>query len=91
MSGGSLTEDIMVDMTDGFSWVDDDVNQGAKTVWVGSGTLYRDLDAILAPLKLLFAPLTSSKDICGIGGMIGNNASGEKSMRYGATIDNVRV
>ncbi|MEK7471781.1 MAG: FAD-binding oxidoreductase [Patescibacteria group bacterium] len=90
MSGGSLTEDIMVDMTDGFSWVDDDVNQGAKTVWVGSGTLYRDLDAILAPLKLLFAPLTSSKDICGIGGMIGNNASGEKSMRYGATIDNVR-
>lgn len=88
MSGGSLTEDVMVDMTDGFSWVDD-VEAGSKTVWVGSGTLYRDLDAVLAPEKLLFAPLTSSKDFCGIGGMIGNNASGEKSIRFGATIDNV--
>ncbi len=89
MSGGSLTEDVMVDMTSGFSWVDD-VTAGAKTIWVGSGTLYRDLDSALAQEKLLFAPYTSSKDICGVGGMIGNNASGEKSMRYGATIDNVR-
>jgi len=89
MSGGSLTEDVMVDMTEGFSWVDD-VETNLKTVWVGSGTLYRHLDAALAPEKLLFAPYTSSKDICGIGGMIGNNASGEKSIRYGATIDNVR-
>lgn len=89
MSGGSLTEEIMVDMTEGFSWVDD-IEPNAKTVWVGSGTLYRDLDTVLSPLKLLFAPYTSSKDICGIGGMIGNNASGEKSIRFGATIDNVR-
>lgn len=88
MSGGSLTEEVMVDLTEGFSWVDD-VDENTRTVWVGGGTLYRDLDAVLAPLKLLFAPLTSSKDICGIGGMIGNNASGEKSIRFGATIDNV--
>lgn len=89
MSGGSLTEDVMVDMNGGFSWIGD-INPTNQTVWTGAGTLYRDLDAKTRSQGLLFAPYTSSKDQCGIGGMIGNNASGEKSIRYGATIDNVR-
>ena len=88
MSGGSLTEGVAVDMKPGFSWIADlDVKE--KSVWVGSGTYHRDVEAALTPHKLLFAPYTSSKDLCVIGGMVGNNASGEKSIRYGATIDNV--
>lgn len=88
MSGGSLTESISVDMKPGFGWIAD-LDERAKSVWVGSGTYYRDVEAALVPHKLLFAPYTSSKDVCVIGGMVGNNASGEKSIRYGATIDNV--
>ena len=88
MSGGSLSESIVVDMKPGFNWVaDPDTRE--KSVWVGAGTYYRDVEAALTPSKLLFAPYPSSKDSCTIGGMVGNNASGEKSIRYGATIDNV--
>ncbi len=88
MSGGSLSQGIIVDMKPGFSWVGD-FDLGEKTVWVGSGTYHRDLAAAADEHNLLFPPYTSSKDICVIGGMVGNNASGEKSIRYGATVDNV--
>lgn len=88
MSGGSLTPGLMVDVTRGFNWIADFDTEGKK-VWVGSGTYHRDLAAAAATRSLLFAPYTSSKDICAIGGMVGNNASGEKSLRYGATVDNV--
>lgn len=88
MSGGSLTKGVMVDMTEGFSYIKD-IDTEKKTVWVGGGTYYRDIEKALIPHGLLFPPYTSSKDLCGIGGMVGNNASGEKSFRYGATINNV--
>lgn len=88
MSGGSLTESIMVDMKPYFSWVGE-VNTREKSVWVGAGTYHRDVEAAVSKQGLLFAPYTSSKDLCVIGGMVGNNASGEKSIRYGATVDNV--
>jgi FAD/FMN-containing dehydrogenase len=88
MSGGSLNQSVIVDMKPGFSWVED-FDTKNKTVWVGSGTYHRDLEKEAIKHNLLFAPYTSSKDICVIGGMVGNNASGEKSIRYGATVDNV--
>lgn len=88
MSGGSLTESVSVDMKPGFNWIGE-LNKAEKSIWVGAGTYYRDVEAYLTPKKLMFAPYTSSKDLCTIGGMVGNNASGEKSIRYGATIDNV--
>jgi FAD/FMN-containing dehydrogenase len=88
MSGGSLTQYIVVDMTQGFNWVGEfDVR--ARRVWAGLGTYYRDLESAASTEGLLFAPYTSSKHICTVGGMLGNNASGEKSIRYGATVDNV--
>jgi FAD/FMN-containing dehydrogenase len=88
MSGGSLTEGVVIDMAAGFSYIGE-IDKEQNTVWVGSGTYHRDIESALTPHGLLFAPYTSSKDLCGIGGMIGNNASGEKSFRYGATIDNI--
>lgn len=88
MSGGSLTEGIMVDMKEGFQNIGE-IDIHNSTVWVDAGVYYRDLETKTLEQGLYWAPYTSSKDICCVGGMLGNNASGERSIKYGATIDNI--
>jgi FAD/FMN-containing dehydrogenase len=84
MSGGSLTESYVLDMTRHFGWLHE-IDFNHATIKVGGGTMHLEVEKATHPHKLLFPPYTSSHDICGIGGMIGNNASGEKSVKYGAT------
>lgn len=86
MSGGPLNEGFIVDTT---KYMTDVVRFDIKnkTITVESGTQYKTVEKICSASNLLFPPYTSSKDVCTIGGMIGNNASGELSVRYGATID----
>lgn len=88
MSGGPLNEHIIVDLGN-FTAIHD-VDERTRQVSVGAGTMFRDIAARLDEHHLMFGAYTSSKDICGIGGMLGNNASGEKSIRFGATTDNTR-
>jgi FAD/FMN-containing dehydrogenase len=88
MSGGSLTESYVVDMSRHFNHIGA-VDVHGRDVWVQGGVMHIDIEKATHPHKLLFAPYTSSRDICGIGGMLGNNASGEKSVKYGPTSKNV--
>lgn len=89
MSGGPLNEGVIVDTTRYMNAVMGvDVNH--KTITVEGGAMYKDVENLTTPHNLMFPPYTSSKDVCVIGGMIGNNASGELSVRYGATIDWVK-
>lgn len=89
MSGGSLTESYMVDMTRHFDRIKP-IDLKGRDVWVQGGVMHRDVEKATHAHALLFAPYTSSKDICGIGGMLGNNASGEKSIKYGPTSKNIK-
>ncbi len=89
MSGGPLTESYVVDMNRYFSHIGA-VDNAGRTMWVQGGVMHIDVESKAKAAGLFFAPYTSSRDICGIGGMVGNNASGEKSVKYGPTSDNVK-
>lgn len=88
MSGGSLTEGYVLDVSTYFNRIGA-IDTFHKTVVVQSGVMHREVEIAASKHGLIFAPYTSSKDLCGIGGMIGNNASGELSLTYGPTSSNV--
>lgn len=89
MSGGPLNEGLIVDMSAHMTDIKE-FDQEKNTLLVEGGAWYRDIETALLKKNRMFAPYTSSKDICSIGGMVGNNASGEKSFRYGPTRENIR-
>ena len=59
-------------------------------VYVEPGVVLDRLNAHLKPLGLMFGPDVSTSDRATIGGMIGNNSAGARSLRYGKTADHVR-
>jgi glycolate oxidase len=54
---------------------------------VEPGVINDELNRMLKPYGFFFPPTPSSGVICTIGGMIGTNASGNRSVKYGATRD----
>jgi glycolate oxidase len=56
---------------------------------VEPGVINDELNRVLKPHEFFFPPTPSSGMICTIGGMIGTNASGNRSVKYGATRDAV--
>lgn len=87
MSGGSLNSGYILDLTKYMNEVT--VDAQTKTATVQAGAYFRDIEDKAKEHDLFFAGYPSSNRICGIGGMLGNNASGEKSLRHGATGVNV--
>ncbi len=66
------------------------VNKSAMTVRVEPGVVLDQLNDHLKPLGLMFGPDVSTSDRATIGGMIGNNSAGARSLRYGKTVDHVQ-
>jgi FAD/FMN-containing dehydrogenase/Fe-S oxidoreductase len=65
------------------------VDRAAMTVRVEPGVVLDQLNAHLKPTGLMFGPDVSTSDRATIGGMIGNNSAGARSLRYGKTVDHV--
>lgn len=66
------------------------VDRDRMTVRVEPGVVLDRLNAHLKPLGLMFGPDVSTSDRATIGGMIGNNSAGARSLRYGKMVDHVR-
>ena len=65
------------------------VDPDARTAVVEPGTVHAVLQRAAAPHGVRFGPDPSTHQRCTIGGMIGNNACGSRSLAYGRTSDNV--
>ncbi|GAB97048.1 FAD/FMN-containing dehydrogenase/Fe-S oxidoreductase [Kineosphaera limosa] len=66
-----------------------DIDAEAGTARVQPGTIHAALQRQVVPLGWRFGPDPSSHTRCAIGGMIGNNACGNRAVGYGRTSDNI--
>jgi FAD/FMN-containing dehydrogenase/Fe-S oxidoreductase len=68
-----------------------DIDPAARRAVVQPGVVLEDLQRAAARHGLRFGPDPSSKSRCTIGGMVGNNAAGARSVAWGTTADNTRT
>jgi len=82
--GSSLTTGIILDMKN-FN----KIKLSKNYVTVGAGVSKGELDLILKRNKKFLGPNPSVGAFCKLGGMIANNSSGSRSLKYGSVIDNL--
>ncbi|HEU5114185.1 MAG TPA: FAD-binding oxidoreductase [Candidatus Paceibacterota bacterium] len=86
MSGGPLNDSVILDVT---KYLHGILNLSKATDGKGGeatvlpGTFYRDFEPEAAKLGLFLPCYTASKNLNTLGGMVGNNSAGEKTLRYG--------
>lgn len=68
-----------------------DIDRHARTIHVDAGVLIADVRRAAEAEGLLFTPDPTSEEECTVGGAIACNASGARSLRYGATGPHVRA
>ncbi len=88
LAGQVVGAGIMVDFSRHMTGILE-VNPEERWVRVQPGVVPDVLNKVLKPRGLFFSPETSTSNRCMIGGMIGNNASGARSLIYGTTRDHV--
>ncbi len=88
LSGGSLTDSIVIDVAKHLASIHEIVD-GANgvTFTCEPGVMWRDMERELKRYDAYIPSYPASKDICSIGGSIGNNAAGPDSLRYGHCAD----
>ena len=83
--GSALNDGIIIDMKKF-----DTINIQKNYVKIGAGVIKGSLDKELKIKRKFFPPNPSIGPYCSLGGIIGNNASGSKTLKYGSTIDNIK-
>jgi len=66
-----------------------EIDEAGRWARVQPGLVRDELNAVLEPLGLHFAPDPATSSRANVGGMIGNNSSGTKSILYGKTVDHL--
>lgn len=87
MSGGPLGESVVVDFTGGFEKILDigDLGNGEGYAIVQPGVFYKDFEKKTLEKGYLLPTFPASRELCTVGGMVANNAAGEKTLKYGKT------
>jgi FAD/FMN-containing dehydrogenase/Fe-S oxidoreductase len=88
MAGNAVGEGVVLDFSRHMNRLLA-VDPAARTATVEPGIVLDDLQKRLAPYSLMFAPDPSSHSRATIGGMVGNDACGNHSVKYGRTSDHV--
>lgn len=84
LTGSAISDNGILISTELLNHCNIDINN--KTVWVGPGLKYFELNDILKEQKLFFPP-NPTETTSSIGGNIATNASGSRTFKYGATRD----
>lgn len=87
MSGGPLTESIVVDFLPHFNHIKSVQKNFAVTE---PGVYYRDFEVETLKQDLIMPSYPASRDLCTMGGIVANNSGGEKTLAYGKTEKYVR-
>ncbi len=83
MSGGSISESVLVDFRRYFTKIEEVSENGAH---LQPGVLYKDFEKVsLTYNNALLPSFPASRELASVGGMVANNSGGEKSLEFGKT------
>lgn len=88
MSGGSINESLILDTT---KYMNHIISVTPEEGTAQPGVFYRDFEKRTLALDRIMPTYTASKEINAIGGMVGNNSGGEKSIKYGKIENFIRA
>lgn len=90
MSGGAIGQSIIVDVSRHMTKIKKVAREGrGGYAIVEPGAYYRHFEKATLKKNLLMPSYPASREICTVGGMVANNAGGEKTLSYGKTEDYV--
>lgn len=90
LSGQSIGPGVIVDCSKYLNAIGP-IDVTARTVRVQPGVVLDQLNRALASHGLLFGPDVATASRATLGGMIGNNSAGARSIVYGKTVDHVKM
>lgn len=82
MTGGPLTESIVVDVT---RYMNRMISISSTSAEVEPGMFYRDFEKETLEKGWFMPSYPASRELAAIGGIVSNNAGGEKTLTYGKT------
>ncbi|MDI3269579.1 MAG: FAD-binding oxidoreductase [Bacillota bacterium] len=87
MSGGAIGSSLVLDLTRHMGKI---LEVQEDEIYVEAGAFFRQVDAATEKVGAFIPSYPASRELCTVGGMVGNNSGGEKSLRYGKTEEYVQ-
>lgn len=87
MSGGAINDSIVLDVS---KYMYDTSNVTETEATTQPGAFYRDFEKLTLEHGVIMPSYPASRDLCTVGGMVANNAGGEKSLQYGKTEEYIK-